>query len=242
MDDEDDDVSPLEQEQIENEVAALEAQLNDTFASLPLLMERTGIDRDKEAADKRVAAMEWENREDFRTRAKLKAVAPLVFGAIPKVGSAISQSVTTLRGVNTENVMSALKSLQSLSAEARKDVEYVLHNKRKKAGKAAVSLVASGIDLVTPSPVPVAALSVTGVTVLRTVGKALAGTRGVKRREVATRILDAIQKDPIDRSYLSVVYALFINKPDPGVWVKNLYACSNRDLAVKVLMSKIASR
>ena len=188
------------------------------------------------------------NREDFLALGKLKTVAkiagPLGVGQVPVVGPVIKALMQAVVGASahqrTENVIGVLNSLKGLSADAKDDVAYIVRQKERKKAKVEASGVATTVDTFTG--VPIASALVTGKTVLRTVEKTLHETRGLERRDRAERILNGIRKSPADPSYIQVVYALFINRSDAIDMIQSLITSGNRDLCIKVLMGKIASR
>ena len=162
-------------------------------------------------------ALQWENREDFLTPGKLKSLGSAAAGAI---GSAA-------RLINTVYVAGALYGLSgTLSKEANDDVEYILWQKTKKGAKALISMA--------PDPI------VSKAALAWNISGAAKRHRGVERMHRATRLYEGIKKR--DGHYIAIVFALFVNKKNPSIFLQRLLSTDDKDLAIKVLMGKIASR
>jgi hypothetical protein len=175
------------------------------------------------------AALEWENREEFYTRGKLKSVGSGVAGAVAgRTVPVLGKVFPGLRLFKTMNVIGKLEALRDagLSAEAQADVEYILEKKESKATKAGLAM----------SDDPAVSASPTVYNIARSLLKA---NRGVDREKVATRIYDKLVEKNSD--YLAIVEALFSNKSNPGLWISRLLAADD-ELAIIVIMGKIASR
>jgi len=214
------------------------------------------VSSNKELQEQVINRLEWKNREDWGTRGRIKGVAglaplALVVGAVaaPALGPAAfvaglaGTGFTYRRGMSTVKVISELKKLTGLSDAAEKDVEYILGKKAHKAvksGKVAGPVAAAILGAPIVSTGVSAAATVIGA--VKSVIKSSKGTKGKHRHETATRILDKLMEN--DPSYRSIVRALFVNQDDPMEWVTLLQVCppSHKELAVKVLMGKIASK
>ena len=171
-------------------------------------------------------ALAWENREDFFTLGKIKGVAGAVADAAAgALGSPLAGAVAALRFARTATVIGALEALKSQlsSDDAQKVVQYILDKKQMKAVKAAVGM--------TPAS--------SGATAWNVVRHLRLGA-GIEREAVAKEIYQRMKR--VDKDYCSIVYALFSNKDDPGLWLLRLAYSTDEQLAVKVLMGKIASR
>jgi hypothetical protein len=181
----------------------------------------------EEEQDEINAALQWENREDLFTRGKLKSVGGAAAGAaLGTLAPPLGASLAALKFARTYTVIGALEALKnSGSVQANRDVEYILWKKQQKAIKAAVEMV--------PDPV------VSKAPMVYNVAGAFKRNRGKKRREVAERIFDNMRTD---LCYAAIVFALFTNKINPGLYVQRLCSTDEKDTAVKVIMGKIASR
>lgn len=207
-------------------------------------------------ANAAMAALQWENREQKTSRGFLKTVgsagpsaalsvadtiiakAPDVAAAAGSVGehaglagSIVGGGIAFRRLLNTGRVLGQLYELTEngwLSEDAKKDAEYVIGKKQRKLARAGASMV------------PVVSTGVTLQKVAKFAYKKKKGTQGKHRRIVAERMYARfIEGDP---HYRNLVEALFKNKPQPSKWTFYLEVCPDKDLAVNVLMTKIASK
>ena len=155
-------------------------------------------------------------------------------GAIPVqvAGFNVAGAVIAVpRICNTANVLGHLTPLiqGQLSDDAKEDIAYICEKKMAKMSKAELSMVA-GVSTF-----------VTAFYAGKGIGKALAGTKGAHRTDVATRILEKLQRN--DPDYRAIVKALFANDDNPELWLYLLQVCPKAfsGLARRLLMRKIAS-
>ena len=246
-------------EKYQTQVKEEEQRLDDAWRAYEnkvLQSKQDVVSANKELQEKVISRLEWKNREDWPTRGRTKGVAGLAplalavgavaapaLGPAALVASLAGTGFTYRRGMSTVKVISELKKLTGLSDAARKDVEYILRKKTHKAvksGKVAGPVAAAMLQAPILSTGVSATATVYGAA--KSVIKSGKETKGKHRHETATRILDKLMEN--DPSYRSIARALFVNQDDPMEWVTLLQVCppSHKELAVKVLMGKIASK
>jgi hypothetical protein len=178
--------------------------------------------------------LEWKNRDDWKTRGRVKGLAGMAASAVSVHGVGIGSMVMAGAMLySTHDVVARLGELKKSagSAQAKEDIEYIIGKKKAKMVKGAIGATPAGT-------------AVTILGIAKNLYKRYKKTLGKHRDEVAKRILERLKSD--DDEYLAISLALFHgNKDATGSskaqeTVQRLKA-ADESLAVKVLLGKIAS-
>jgi hypothetical protein len=217
---------------------AIDTSANDQSAEeteLAGIARRFETELARQAAERKEAnaELQWKNRDDWTTRGRLKGLAGMAASSISLHGVGIgSIAMTGAMLYSTHDVICRLGELKlsASSMQAKADIDYIIGKKKAKMAKGAVGLAAG--------------TAVTIYSIGKNLYKRYKKTLGKHREEVAKRILERLKND--DRDYLAIALALFHGGADTAEsgkaqrTVQRLRA-ADEDLAVKVLLGKIAS-
>jgi hypothetical protein len=171
--------------------------------------------------------LQWKNREDWKTRGRVKGLAGMALGFAALKHVPIGGALMAIPKImSTDDVISKLCELKKsgCSDEAAKDIDYIISKKQAKAAKAGIGIFVSTVPY----------------AIAKKAYKKYKGTLGKHRGEVAKRLLQKV-KNGDEATYRGIVLALLHEGAHAQEMLQRLKAV-DEDLAVTVLMGKIASK